>query len=129
MANRTGLALATHSAVDTTEPTPNATVTTIQSDAYTDDTWCADFWSTDCYSFGLNRFTFQYGIVVLLVMLQMSMLVLIVARWRRDTSFRQAFYAQFVAVTIVDCFRMITVRLFAFLLCSLMPGICSFKRY
>lgn len=50
------------------------------------------------------------AVVALFVLLQLSMIVLIVACCRHDTSFRQAFYAQFVAVTIVDCLKMLIVR-------------------
>lgn len=72
---------------------------------------CTDFWSAQYSSFGLNTCTLEFGIVALLAMFQLSMVALIVARCRNDKSFRQAFYAQFVAVIIVDCLRMALVRL------------------
>lgn len=109
MANHTGIAFATHFATKSTVSTPGTATRTDQNVDHVYDP-CADFWATQCYSFGLNRFTFEFAFVVLLTMLQLSMVVLIVARCRRDASFRQAFYVQFVAVTIVDCFRMIMVR-------------------
>lgn len=97
-----------HTDANTTESTPNTTVTTSQNDVYFDP--CQDFWAPQCIYFGLNRFTFEFGIVALLAMLHLSMVVLIVARCRYDTTFRHAFYAQFVAVTIVDCLRIVMVR-------------------
>lgn len=104
-ANHTEIAYATSFSTNATETMPNAETTS----AHVYDP-CPHFWAQYCFSFGLNRFTFEFGIVALLSMLQLSMVVLVVVRCRQDMSFRQAFYAQFVAVTLVDCFRMIMVR-------------------
>lgn len=110
MPNRSKVAFTTRFSASATESTPSTTTSADQPPYVEIYDPCGDFWSPFCYSFGFNRLTFEFGIVALLVMIQLSMLLLIVARCRRDPSFRQAFYAQFVAVTIVDCLRMFMVR-------------------
>lgn len=46
---------------------------------------------------------FETWIWALLLLIQMSMVAFVVIRGRKDSSFRQAFYVFFVAVSTVDC--------------------------
>lgn len=52
---------------------------------------------------------FETWIWAVLLLLQVSMVVFLVADGRQDKTFRQAFYVFFVAVTIVDCVLVLLV--------------------
>lgn len=60
------------------------------------------FWSLTGETLELAAFT----------AIQLSMVVFLVRKGRRDPVFREAFYILFVAVTIVDCAAVIVVRAF-----------------
>src|SRR4051812_4309591 len=70
---------------------------------------CTSFWSPQwaCHSLGFNNFTVEFGLLIPLLLLHVSMVVFIVAHGRRDRDFRQAFFVQYAAVSIVDCVRMV----------------------
>lgn len=44
------------------------------------------------------------------VVLQLSMVVFLVVRGRKEKTFRQAFYVLFIAVTLIDCLVVVTVN-------------------
>lgn len=66
---------------------------------------------TPCQCYGLSFFTVKSCLVVMLTLLNVSMVIMLSVKSRREEIFRQAFYVQFVAVTIVDCLRMLQARL------------------
>lgn len=55
---------------------------------------------------GLNRFTMEFAVVLLLLLLHVTMILFLVVRGRRDPAFRQAFFVFFVAITTTDCVLM-----------------------
>lgn len=70
---------------------------------------CTDFYDPSCFTFGFNFFTVEFSVVVLLTLLHTSMIVFLILRGRTDKAFREAFYVQFLAVSVVDCIRMANV--------------------
>lgn len=72
--------------------------------------FCAAFSSPFCREVGWNLNTLELLFIALLIVPHVSMIVFLIAHGRKDTSFRQAFYVQFVVVSIVDCIRVAWVR-------------------
>lgn len=70
---------------------------------------CDVFYDVACFSFGLNFYTVEFFIVLLLVLLHISMIVFIVVHGRQEKAFREAFYVQYAVVSVVDCLRMAKV--------------------
>lgn len=93
----------------TTTATSTTTIPPEEYD-YDPDDFCARFWHPSCREFGWNLYTVELVVVILLLLLHVSMIVFLVAHGRKDKAFRQAFYVQYVALSIVDCVRVAWVR-------------------
>lgn len=70
---------------------------------------CTDFYDTFCFSYGFNFFTLEFAIIVLLTLLHTSMIMFLIVRGKKDKAFREAFFIQFLAVSVLDCVRMVFV--------------------
>lgn len=70
---------------------------------------CTLFWDDGCLRAGFNPFTVELAVVLVLTLLHVSMIVFLVLRGKREPAFREAFYVQFVAISVVDCLRMALV--------------------
>lgn len=81
---------------------PTIPTTTEPDYVFVYDACTQSFWSQDCYRFGWNLFTVELAANVLLLLPPLSVTVFLLARGRTEKAFRQAFYVQFVAVTVVD---------------------------
>ncbi|KAH7697169.1 hypothetical protein AAVH_35751, partial [Aphelenchoides avenae] len=67
---------------------------------------CSLFWDDGCIRVGFNPFTVEIAVVLLLTLFHVSMITFVVFRGKREPAFNEAFYVQFMAVSIVDCLRM-----------------------
>lgn len=74
---------------------------------------CTLFWDDECSRVGLNPFTLEISLVLLLLLPHISMIIFLILQGRRESAFRGAFYVLFVSVSVVDCLQMALVRIVA----------------
>lgn len=54
--------------------------------------------------------TVEPTILIVLILVQLSTVLALLASGRKEKSFRQAFYIFFTSLTVIDCFLVVSVR-------------------